>query len=63
MNLFVVNDRGSLAPNLWLCKDSWNPLILKVSNQFVSFFVDVNDQVIGLSAIYASTNYFKRGPS
>lgn len=38
LKLVAVNDRGTLAPNLWcLCKDSWNPSILEISDQHISF--------------------------
>lgn len=61
LKLVTVNDRGTLAPNLWcLCKDNWNPSVLEVSDQHISFSIDVNGQVFGLSAIYASTSYLKR---
>lgn len=52
-----------MKPNLWcLCKESWNPVIVANCSQHVSFTVSVDNQEIGISAIYAATTYISRRP-
>jgi hypothetical protein len=58
---FAVNNRSNLLPNLW-CFGSSNIdlVVVHVDDQQVSFTVKENGVDIGISVVYASTNYVKR---
>jgi hypothetical protein len=61
MKAFSLNVRNNLIPNLWcFCKLDFDPVVVSVDDQQVSFMISVHDVSFGISAIYASTNYVKR---
>lgn len=61
LKIFAVNDRGPLMPNLWCsCAEQWNPNVIVNFAQHVSFTIMAENRPIGISAIYASTNYLRR---
>jgi hypothetical protein len=61
LKIFAMNSRPNLLPNLWyLCRLDLNPTILAFVDQQVAFSVSLNDKVLAISAIYASTNYVHR---
>jgi hypothetical protein len=61
LKIFAMNSRPNLFPNLWcLCRLDLNPTILAFDDQHVAFSVSLNDKVLAISAIYASTNYVHR---
>jgi hypothetical protein len=61
LKLFAVNSRINLSPNLWcICKPHFNPHILAIDNQHITFSLTDNNQSFALSVIYASTNYLVR---
>lgn len=61
LKIFALNNRESLRPNLWcLCSEAYDPTIIVNSSQHVSFTVKLDNQIIGISAVYASTSYINR---
>jgi hypothetical protein len=61
LKVFAMNSRNSLLPNLWcLCKIDINPTVLDFDDQQVTFTIPLDDKILAISAIYASTNYLHR---
>jgi len=61
LKIFVVNIRNNMLPNLWcLCSLDLNPTVISNDDQQVSFILEDNNKKIGMSVIYASTNYIRR---
>lgn len=61
LKVFAVNDRPNMLPNLWcICSIDLDPEIISIDDQQVSFTLKVNEKSIGMSVVYASTNYVKR---
>lgn len=61
MRVFVVNSRENNLPNLWCaCKESLDPSVIESSDQHVAFSFMHNNQLVCVSAIYASTSYLNR---
>jgi len=61
LKIFVVNNRGTNDPNLWcVCQKQYDPAVVLVDEQHITFTVNDNGTDIGFSMIYASTNYIKR---
>lgn len=58
MNLFVINNRGNMLPNLWgLCSHDHSPTVLHNSSQHINILVSIADKSCYISAVYAHTNY------
>lgn len=56
---FATNN--STLPFLWcFCKLYINPTLLATSNQFVSFYFDLDEKVLASAAVYASNNMYRR---
>lgn len=61
LKVFAVNSRNHLNPNLWCaCSTALNPNFIACSSQFVAFSIDLNNQSIFFSAVYASVTYAAR---
>jgi len=61
VEIFSVNNRNNLIPNLWcICAVRLNPIIYDITDQFVAFNVIEHDKSFGIVAVYASTSYIKR---
>lgn len=61
LKTFVINDKGSLLPNLWgICANSLDPIVVSVSKQHVTYSVVVDNQMLFISAIYACTTHVLR---
>jgi hypothetical protein len=59
--LFAVNNRFGLLPNIWcFCLLSLDPAIIHNDDQQISFTIKDSNVDVGLSVVYASTNYVKR---
>lgn len=55
---FAVNNRDSLAPNMWcFCREQFSPVLISSTNQQVAFSISWEGKVSFISAVYASTNY------
>src|SRR4051812_16705114 len=47
-------------PTLWcLCKEEYNPSILSATDQLVAFQFILDNKVMAIAAVYASTNLYK----
>lgn len=61
LKVIAVNNRGNLLPNIWcLCADHVSLNVISISGQHLSCSINVDNQVIYISAIYASTSYSTR---
>lgn len=61
LRMFAENSRQNRSPNLWcLCSEHLSPNLIARSDQQVSFSVSFENQILYLSAIYASTSYLHR---
>jgi hypothetical protein len=61
LKLFSVNERDNLLPNIWcICKNSLDPDLLCIDDQFVAFKVYALDKTFCVAAVYASNCYVKR---
>lgn len=61
LKLFVVNNIDSLSPNLWcLCDKNLKPIVVDSDDQQVSFTFKVDNKIMGMSVVYASTCYINR---
>ncbi|XP_019433032.1 PREDICTED: uncharacterized protein LOC109339940, partial [Lupinus angustifolius] len=61
LHLFVVNNRNSLLPSIWgLCRVGLCPRILGNYDQHIDMVVEVENQRMFISAVYAHTNYSLR---
>lgn len=61
LRIFAVNSRNDLILNLWCVRASkWNPSVIQISDQFVSFSIMMDGHSIGFAAIYAACTYIKR---
>jgi len=61
LKIFSLNQRENLLPNLWcICPLDFNPVIIDITDQHVAFSINVNNVVMHISAIYASTSNLKR---
>jgi hypothetical protein len=59
--VFAINNRHSKLPNLWcLCLNNLDPVVLHNDDQQISFSYNDNGKDLGVSVIYASTDYIKR---
>lgn len=59
--LFASNFRDNLLPNLWcLCLINLNPTTVETSDQLVAFTFYNNNELFGITAIYASNCHVKR---
>lgn len=48
-------------PTLWcLCKEEYNPSIMFAYDQFVAFQISLDNKVLAIAVVYASTNLYKR---
>ncbi|XP_058783255.1 uncharacterized protein LOC131657925 [Vicia villosa] len=58
---FAFNKRDNLLPNLWcFCKSNLNPNVLEIDDQHISFTLNVSNNIMGFSVVYASTSYVIR---
>lgn len=61
LKLFAVNNRNNLLPNLWcFCKSLYDPDIILIDDQHISFNLNIQNSVVSFSIIYVSTNYLTR---
>ncbi|XP_045810732.1 uncharacterized protein LOC123905142 [Trifolium pratense] len=61
LEIFKVNFRGRLLPNLWcLCSISLHPTSIDFDDQQISFMLEENSMQFFVAAIYASTSYVHR---
>jgi hypothetical protein len=61
LRIFAVNSRDQLLPNLWcLCSSALNPVGMDFDDQQVSFNIELDGRIFGLTDVYASTNFVKR---
>lgn len=61
LRVFAVNNRSTLAPNLWcICDASISPIVIASSAQQVTFSMVWENQLIYLTVVYAATTYTAR---
>lgn len=59
--IFSCNSRENLLPNLWcFCTFNYNPIVVNKDEQQVSFSFILEENTFYVSAVYASTSYWKR---
>lgn len=58
---FSFNERQNLLPNLWcIFASDINPTLIDIDDQQVSFSITVDNNLVYMSAIYASTDHLRR---
>jgi len=59
--LFSFNNRDHLLPNLWcICSLHLDPILIDYDSQQVTFTINLNNNTLFFSSIYASTSNIKR---
>ena len=61
LKLFAMNSINNLLPNIWcFYKPHFDPVILALADQHVTFTISHNNLITTFSVIYASSNYIVR---